>query len=305
MTFLLRPYRDVHDLDAMRQILIAGRRFAGPVYYVHPGDLNWWLYYLDQDFNDRIYIWENVIDHRVLGWVLFSPRFNAFDVFVDPHPDFNQPRLELFTWAEERMAGLVPAESGKDLRTMWVSEYDYSLIAHLESRGFVRDKYHLIYSQQSLDPIVVRPQPPPGYRLRHISGFHEAEQRARISYLTFESKKPFDHYLAGYKRFMDSPAYSFERDLVVEAANGELAAFCIYWLDEVNRLGYFEPVGAHPDYRRQGLGAALIREGLWRMKEQGMLSASVCVESDNPIAQIFYKSLGFQSIQKIHSYTKK
>jgi ribosomal protein S18 acetylase RimI-like enzyme len=104
---------------------------------------------------------------------------------------------------------------------------------------------------------------------------------------------------------MNSPVYSLERDLVVEGAHGVFAAFCIYWLDKVNRLGYFEPVGTHPDYRRQGLGAALIREGLWRIKADGMLTASVCVESDNLIAQMFYDSLGFQSIQKIHSYSMK
>lgn len=304
MTFLPRPYRDLHDLDGMRQILISGRRFAGPVYYVHPGDLNWWLYYLDQDFSDRIYIWENEHSDRVLGWVLFSPRFNAFDVFVDPDPSFKQQRLELFTWAEEHMTNLVCSQGGKDLRTMWVSEHDYLLIAHLERRGFVRDEYHLIYLEQSLAQGVVRPQPPPGYRLRNVSGRDEIDQRALVSYLTFGSKKPFDHYKWAYLQFMNSPVYSLERDLVVEAAQGEFAAFCIYWVDKVNHLGYFEPVGTHPDYRRQGLGAALIREGLWRIKADGMLAASVCVESDNPIAQRFYASLGFQSIQKIHAYSK-
>jgi hypothetical protein len=40
-----RPYRDESDLDKMRALLQAGRQAANGTYYVHVGDLNWWLFY--------------------------------------------------------------------------------------------------------------------------------------------------------------------------------------------------------------------------------------------------------------------
>lgn len=302
---MLRLLPDIDDLDGMRRILVAGRMACSPTYYIHPGDLDWWLFYLDQDWRDRIHILENDLDGRLLGWVLFSPRFNAFDVFVDPDPVCQAQRLELFTWAAEQMAGRIQASGRLVVRTMWISEHDVQLIAHLESRGFKRDEYHMIYLEQSLTGPISQPQLPQNYRLRHVAGEHEAELRARASHATFQSPKPFAQYLAGYRRFMRSPAYALDRDLVVEAPDGQFAAFCIFWLDDVNRVGYFEPVGVHPDFRRQGLGTALIQEGLRQMKERGMGVASVCVESDNPSAQKFYESVGFGQVHRIFTYQKE
>ncbi|HWQ84470.1 MAG TPA: GNAT family N-acetyltransferase, partial [Anaerolineales bacterium] len=152
------------------------------------------------------------------------------------------------------MASRFQATGSKAIRTMWISEHDSQLIAHLESRGFERDEYHMVYLQQSLAGTILQAQPPLGFRLCNVAGEHEAEQRAQVSYVTFQSSKPFDQYLARYRRFMHSPAYALDRDLVVEAPDGQFAAFCIFWLDAINRTGYFEPVGVHPDFRRKGLG---------------------------------------------------
>ncbi|HWQ84471.1 MAG TPA: hypothetical protein VN363_07895 [Anaerolineales bacterium] len=96
---MLRQFRDDNDLDGMRRILLAGRMDSTSADYIYPGDLNWWLYYLDQDWQDRIYILESDLDDRILGWVLFSPRYNVFDVFMDPDPAYQHQRLELFAWA--------------------------------------------------------------------------------------------------------------------------------------------------------------------------------------------------------------
>ena len=115
---MLRQFRDVHDLEEMRRILFAGRMASCPTDYIHPGDLDWWLYYLDQDWQDRKYIFEGDREGRILGWVLLSPRFNAFDVFVDPDPAYQALRLELFTWAEEQMVGRVQASGSRAVRTI-------------------------------------------------------------------------------------------------------------------------------------------------------------------------------------------
>ena len=77
-----RPYRDENDLDAMRNLLMRGRKANNGSYYIHTGDLNWWLYYppLEGDYWNDIYLWDDPeqagqmlgvgIDQRRIGWEL-------------------------------------------------------------------------------------------------------------------------------------------------------------------------------------------------------------------------------------------
>lgn len=101
-----------------------------------------------------------------------------------------------------------------------------------------------------------------------------------------------------------SPVYRPEMDLVAIAPEGRVAAFCIAWLDFTNRVGLFEPVGVHPDFRLMGLGKAVLAEGLRRMMAYGMQSAIVCAEADNTAAQRLYQAAGFQVEQHLLTYVK-
>ena len=302
-----RPYHNTHDLERMKALLIQGRGAGGPTYYVHVGDLDWWLHYLlqDQDRRHSIYLWEGErADGELRGWSLFSPRFHAFDVFVHPREVGGEWAERMWTWAEERMAAPVKAQGSQEVHTMWVSEHGAALIALLERRGFARSAYHLLYMTRSLEGRIPAAAPPPGYRVRHVLGESEATQRAAVSHAAFESQTPFERYEQRYRAFMSSPAYTPELDLVVETPDGRFGAFCICWLDAVNRVGLFEPVGTGPDWRRKGLGRAVLAEGLRRMQARGMRSVMVNVEYDNPAAQRLYAALGFQAVHKTLTFTK-
>ena len=80
-------------------------------------------------------------------------------------------------------------------------------------------------------------------------------------------------------------------DLVAVAPDGELAAFCTVWFDDVTRTAAFEPVGAHPAHRRKGLGKALLAEGLRRVERLGATLATVGSYSET--AGALYASVGF------------
>jgi GNAT superfamily N-acetyltransferase len=67
----------------------------------------------------------------------------------------------------------------------------------------------------------------------------------------------------------------------------------VIWLDPINKVGMFEPVGTHPAFQKMGLGKAVMREGLRRMKAAGMTNASVGTGADNVAAIALYRSLGF------------
>jgi ribosomal protein S18 acetylase RimI-like enzyme len=101
---------------------------------------------------------------------------------------------------------------------------------------------------------------------------------------------------------MQSAAYPKGFDIVVSAPTGQFAAFCLCWLDEVNKVGYLEPVGTHPDFWQQGLGKAVILAGLARLRQGGMDSVSLCVEHDNQPAWRLYASVGFRVVKAIRSF---
>ena len=76
------------------------------------------------------------------------------------------------------------------------------------------------------------------------------------------------------------------------------------WLDELNKIGYFEPVGVHQDFHRRGLGRALMLESFRDMQRMGMVSAEVGHEIENSAASGLYSSLGFQLAHEIADYIK-
>ena len=104
---------------------------------------------------------------------------------------------------------------------------------------------------------------------------------------------------------MELPGYHRELDVVAVAPDGVIASYVNGWIDPVNRIGDFGPVGARPPYRRQGLTRAVLLEGLRRLKARGM--DRVCVStgmSNNPARQL-YESVGFRIVNRYLDYVKE
>jgi mycothiol synthase len=287
----------------MLALLVEGRRAENGTYYVHPGDLRWWLFYTTRKRWDDIYLWEGE-DGGLLGWALLSPDWEAFDVFYRPGLRGSAEAAGMFAWAEGEISRVACAPGGNTIRTMWISARDEFLASLLEWRNFTRAGVYQSHLVALLDKPLTAPVLPPGFRLRSCSGEVEVEKRAAVQYAAFGSSISYDRYCARFLRFMRSPAYHPELDIVIIAPDGRFAAFCICWFDPVHRVGLFEPVGTHPDFQRKGLGKAVLLEGLKRMQEHGMQSAIVGGMSDNPAASSLYESVGFQEQDRIVTYEK-
>ena len=310
MSFQPRPYRDSSDLEEMRAILTEGRKADNGAYYVHTGDVSWWLFYHDPEepFSEQIVLWDDD-DGRTLGWALFTPDEGFFDLFIHPSLLGTQQARQMHDWAEEQIAEKVKARGGKTIRVMWVFETDAARRRLLEERGFslAGSESHLgqmLYFTRSLAEPIARLALPDGFVVRSTAGEREVEARAAAQYGAFQSKWDWDRYVTRFRRFMQSPVYSPERDVAAVAPEGRFAAFCIFWLDPVNKVGLFEPVGTHPDFQKKGLGKAALLEGLRRMKTGGMETAIVCAEADNEAAVKLYESLGFGVANKLCMYVK-
>lgn len=292
----------------MRQVLVQGRRANNGSYYVHIGDLSWWLYYVEPGTNpwQYVYLWDGAHPGSDLsGWALLSPEWRTFDVFIHPALRGSLLAWQMYDWAEAQIATIVRRQGQSEIRTMWVAAKDDLLVGYLERRGFNRSKEFTIQYRRRLGGAVAAPELPKGFYVRRMAGERELGSRAAASRAAFDSDMPEDRYQERYRGFMHSPVYRPELDIVAIAPDGEVASFCNGWLDFSNRVGLFEPVGTHPAHQRLGLGKAVLAESMRRMMAYGMREVIVCAEHDNLAAQRLYQSAGFQQEHRLHTFYKR
>jgi mycothiol synthase len=301
-----RPYRDERDLRAMQELLMAGRKANNGSYYIHIGDLKWWLYYppLEGDLWSHIHLWDDPAQPgRLLGWVLISPDWVGIDVYIQPELRGSPLAQEMYIWAEKQASKIAQQKGKATIYVLYVLHDDDVLDTHFRQSDY-RRRRGMVHLTKSLGESIPSFQLPEGFDIRSCKGEPEVVARAKAQYGAFGSKAKFECYVQRFTNFMRSPAYDPELDIVAVASDGKIGAFCIVWTDPINQVGLFEPVGTHPDFQRQGLGRAVMVEGLRRLQERGMKSAIVSTYEDHPPAIKLYKSVGFQVINQLGTYEK-
>lgn len=85
----------------------------------------------------------------------------------------------------------------------------------------------------------------------------------------------------------------YDADLMFGAeASGTVVGFCHCWRD-----AYIKNLVVHPDFRRRGLGSALLTVALRRFAQRGTPYAELETEVDNIKAQSLYRRLGFVVVE--------
>ncbi|MFK3983748.1 GNAT family N-acetyltransferase [Micromonospora sp. NPDC050397] len=104
-----------------------------------------------------------------------------------------------------------------------------------------------------------------------------------------------------------SPVYREELDLVVEAADGSLAAFALGWLDPEAGSILFEPVGTVPAHAERGLARALCAELLRVARDLGATQAVVGPRGDGAyrVPRKVYEGLGMREVAQFVSFTNR
>jgi ribosomal protein S18 acetylase RimI-like enzyme len=295
-----RSYQGLHDLHAMLDILSLGCKANNGTHYVHRGDLQWWLFYNDDPqevWQKEIHLWFE--GEQLLGWSLLTPKENAFDVFTLPELRGDPCEREMLTRTVNAMDAL------DSLENVWIAEHDEVRIGWLEENGFSRAEQHFVYFTHSLADLEPALPLPDGFTIRASRGVEDARLRSVASHAAFRSSKPFEDYLPRTVKFMESPVYVPEHEIFVMSPQGQVAAYCIVWTDEITNLGHFEPVGTHPDFQRKGLGRRLLLHSLNQLKSEGMTDAGVCTYFDNEAAIRLYESVGFRIVKKLYTYKRK
>ncbi len=93
------------------------------------------------------------------------------------------------------------------------------------------------------------------------------------------------------QRLRECSLYDPSLDLAVEAADGTVAGYALFWFDGVTLVGLLEPMRVEDEFQRRGLGRMLLTHGLDRLAHKGARRLKVGFETD--AARDLYLGGGF------------
>lgn len=275
-----REYEGPDDLRRMQRLVQDAWALRGPKWAQHVGDLAWGRFqHVGREENWQTMLWEQGGRVVAYGW-LFEGGVLDFCV----HPDRPELLDDVLDWADPRETDALEANA--------------DAIATLERRGFARapDAPFFAYLLRSLD-VLPEKAVPEGFELRAV---RESDVESRVG-AHRSAFHPSRVTVESYRNVMQAWPYRSELDCIAVAPDGRVAAYCLAWLDDENRVGELEPVGTHADFRRRGLAAAVCAFALRRLADEGATRAVVYARGDAEYAapKLLYESLGF----RVHART--
>lgn len=293
MNITVRPYKREEDYDLIGDFLI--ETYNGEKYN------NWlqprWEYmhyhpylYEGGGYNElnRIGIWED--SGKIVGIVHFEHSLG--EVFFEVHPNYSHLKAEMLEYAEKNLYG--KTDDGRLLIKAFINDFDNELIAITEAKGYVKDEsypqFRTITKFTITDPFP-EIKLPEGFKLKSLTEDNNLEKINRVLWRGFNhpGEAP-EKEVEGRKLMQSAPNFNKDITIVVEAPNGEFVSFCGMWYDADNKIAYVEPVATDPEYRRMGLGKAVVLEGVRRC---GDLGATIAIVESG---QEFYYGIGFEKV---------
>ncbi len=312
MTTVSRFYETEYDLLTMQGLLMEARSHTDDWRYPHVGDLVFGFFMVACHLNpkEHIRLWhaaDQLVGYAVLG------EDPSFDCQVLPEYAWCGIEHEAMAWAETRIT-----ELRKINAQLWGGHFvsgsrqdDIKRIAFLEQHGFrPGGQFSEVNLLCSLDGLIPDPVLPTGYQVRSVAETAVEYSHSEISNRAEAHREVWQPWTVGnvstedYVYFTQLPGYDRDLDVVAVAPDGVIAAYVNGWIDPLNQIGDFGPVGARPAYRRQGLTRAVLLECLRRMQAHGMNRVSVSTGVSNTPAIRLYESVGFKIVNKYLEYLK-
>jgi ribosomal protein S18 acetylase RimI-like enzyme len=289
----------------MLGLLVEGRSHTDDWHYAHIGDLVFWFFMVACHLNPEkhIRLWHD--EEKLVGYAMLGED-PSFDWQVLPEYEWCGIESEAMDWAETRLAELRERDARQwDVNLVSGARQDNAKrIAFLEQHGFRQGgEFSEVNMLCSLDRPVAEAVLPPGCQVRAV-GVGEIPNRAAAQREVWYPWSVGNVSDEDYAAFMQLPGYDRELDVVAVAPDGVIAAYVNGWIDTVNQIGDFGPLGARPAYRRRGLTRATLLECLRRMQARGMNRVSVSTGISNTPAIRLYESVGFKTINRYLEYVK-
>jgi len=228
-------------------------------------------------------VWESC--GEIVGFVHAEDKLGVVHVQLDRRcPELKRPMLE---HAIEQLGGELRAGRGV---YVYLDDDDKEFGAIARDLGFEPKPEHAeITSRFRVPEVFPDILVPGGFRIQSLADEFDVERVHRVMHRGFnhEGEPPADE-LEARRVKLNSPNLRRDLTIVAVAPSGEYVSYCGVWPVPKSQVCYIEPVATDPDYRRMGLGTAVVLEAVRRCALEGATEA--IVGSD----QAFYKSMGFE-----------
>jgi GNAT superfamily N-acetyltransferase len=230
------------------------------------------------------------------------------------HPDWQSRGIgrRLLAWQEEhaRTHRAVTSERPLNFGT-WSSDQNVRKVRLFTRSGYEVVRYFFEMNRPNLDDIDVPPMPD-GLEIRPIGS-----DRASLKQMWDADAEAFQDHWGGFdasdsafEAWLTDPMHVPELWVVAwdgdEITGGVTNAIFAAENEAFGRArGWMETVFVRRRWRRRGLGAAIVARALVRLRDAGMTSAGLGVDSDNPSGALaLYERAGFNIHRRSAAYRK-
>jgi ribosomal protein S18 acetylase RimI-like enzyme len=224
-----------------------------------------------------------------------------------PEYEWTGIEAEAFAWVEMCLTQLCLHDA-----KLWGGELvsgsrqdDARRISFLEQRGFYYcGRFAEVNMIRSLSEPVPELAIPPSYRVCSMEEVVDISDRAAAHREVWQPWTVGNVSDTDYASFMQLPGYQRNLDVVTLTPDGVIASYVNGWVDPLNHIGDFGPVGARLEYRQQGLTRLALLESLRRMKAYGMERVCISTGISNTPARNLYTSIGFKVENQYFDYVR-
>lgn len=300
-------YQDQADLDRILDLLSQSRSLTDDWRYAHIGEFLLSFFFIARhlDPTHHIRLWFDrgrLIAYSILGE----------DPFIDfqVHPDYAWQGIEAqaLAWASRRIEDL-RRHAPEQWKGQWVSgarQDDYRRRSFLEAHGFEPGgAFSEVNMMRSLDGPIPEAWLPEGCTVVGMDSAADAADRAGAQRDVWSPWTVGNVSEVDYSYLMQLPGYYPDLDVVAVAPDGVIAAYVNGWIDPLNKIGDFGPVGARTAYRRRGFTRAALLECMRRMQAYGMNRVCVSTGVSNTPAVRLYESVGFRTVNQYLEYVRQ
>lgn len=289
----MRPYAGESDLSAMQALL----REAPSAYDIYPtaSDLPAVLDPTVSGTPDHTVVWE-AVSGKMAGFAIVSQYHNLHARF-SPRERIEGLGAELIAWAVECLRLMTDVAEGITLDAV-IRDDDRLMREFLEDHEFVAGNDSTIHMARPLGDPLPDVELPLGFTIRPIRGDSEVAAYVATHRSAYGTAKMTDELR---RSIMRQPHYQPDLDLVVEAPDGALAAFCVSSINPIEnerqgrRDGEIAIVGVHPSHCGLGLGRSIVLAAMRGLQRNGVDTAVLTVAGDNVPATSIYESAGFRA----------
>ena len=243
-----------------------------------------------------IHIWEesdNLNDPKSCRIVAVANPESDFVYFIQIHPKYSFLEKEIIKWIEEHSKTKKKEEAKKERLRIITVEGNKEREKTLGELGFkkITDRLygHLRFRDVNLP--IPEISLPTGFKIRSVNKETDHEQLVSHVRLIFGHGDWFTPRILEW--ISQRSFYQRELDIVVEASNGTIAAFCTLRIDPKSRITQLEPLATHPDYRKMGIAKAMLNEGCRRLQKYNPSLLYIGGAANTPAACRLYDSVGF------------